>query len=472
VGTIYDNQPCTGVKCVAYRWEGNLLSGEAITFTTYDGQNSVGGEEGTIYTATVVVTDTLGGYVTEPITGTGSGLVTHLANLIPTKQAPAVIGAGQMMTYTINVFNSGQSTEEPPSPWLTETVPASVTLVSIGDGGISYTVGTSTVISWSLPAMSPGSQYSCHFTVLVPKEMVSGTLIVNDRYQTFWSDTLLTGTITGSVILSHTGVPITTVVQEIGLVDSYKEVNPSLLRPGIGHVLTYVVHVVNSSPVDLFHVEVNDTLPWESTTYQRDAMASAGQVFSDIVSIQWLGDVAAFSEERITFTVQVDDYFEGVITNTAVITHPSLNGDVVRYAVTYVTNDPVLEITKRATPSPVVRGNELLYTIYVTNLGQQATSLVVTDTVPVNTQYVVGSATAGGQLVGGQIQWSLPVLEPGQTVSLSFRVVVLEGEFVVNSDYVVTCSEGVSAKGDPVTTPIITPFSRIFMPTVLKRPVK
>jgi len=256
----------------------------------------------------------------------------------------------------------------------------------------------------------------------------------------------------------------------VGLVDSYKEVNPTLLRPGVGHVLTYVVHVVNSSGVDLFNVGLNDMLPWESTTYQRDAIASAGDVFSDIVSIQWIGDVAAFSEERITFTVQVDDYFEGAITNTVVITHPSLNGDVVREAVTYVTNDPVLEITKHATPSPVVRGNELLYTIHVTNLGQQASVLVVTDTVPINTQYVPGSATAGGQLVGGQVQWSLPVLEPGQDVYLNFRVVVLEGEQVVNDDYGVTCSEGVSAKGEPVVTPIITLFNRIFLPTLLKRP--
>lgn len=470
VGQFYNYPECSGVKCVAYLWIGNIASGETITFTTLEGQNSIGGEEGTLYTATLVITDSLGGYITDPITGTGSGVVTHYANLIPSKQAPGVIGTGQMMTYTINVFNSGQSTEEPPYPYLTETVPASVTLVSIGDGGISYTVGTSTVISWSLPAMNPGDLYSYHFVVQVPIETVSGTLIVNDRYRAFWSDTLLTGTITGSVILSNTGVPITTVVKEVGLVDSYKEVMPTLLRPGVGHVLTYVMHVVNSGPVDIFNAELYDTLPWESTTYQRDAVASAGQVFSDIVSIQWIGDVAAFSEERITFTVWVDDYFEGVITNTAVITHPSLNGDVVRYAVTYVTNDPVLSIYKQATPSPVLRGQELLYTIHVTNLGQQASGLVVTDTLPVNTQYVPGSATAGGQLVGGQVQWNLPVLEPGEAVHLSFKVIVLEGEQVVNSAYGVACSEGVTARGEPVITPIITPFTRTYLPTLLKSP--
>ena len=60
------------------------------------------------------------------------------------------------MTYTIQVFDSGLSTEEPPPPVLTETVPASVTLLSISDGGTSEIIDGRTVISWTLPAMGPG----------------------------------------------------------------------------------------------------------------------------------------------------------------------------------------------------------------------------------------------------------------------------------------------------------------------------
>jgi uncharacterized repeat protein (TIGR01451 family) len=382
--------------------------------------------------------------------------------------APAVIGAGMEITYTIQVYNSGQSTDVPPYPYLTDTVPATVTLVRVNDGGVSFPVGDETVVSWTLPAMNPGDLFYYSFVVEVPPETVSGTKIVNDRYQVFWQDTIVTGTITGTFILSNTGEPITTVVQEVGLVDSYKIVTPTLLRPGVGHVLTYVVHIVNSGPNNLYDVEMYDDLPWESTTYQRDAVASSGIIISDIVSISWVGDVAAFSEERITFTAIVDPMFEGVITNTATITHSSLNGDVVRYAVTYVTNDPVLRISKTATPSPVRLGNELEYMIHVANLGQQATQLVVTDTVPANTAYVEGSASAGGQLVGNQVTWGVMVLQPGERVTLSFRVTVLEGEEVINGDYAVNCSEGVSARGEPVITPIYTPFGYVYLPVIMK----
>ena len=458
--------PDCGTHCVAYRWEGDFAAGEVLTFTTLVPQSSKGGEEGTVFSATLVITDQLGTYVTDPVSDTAEGLITHLANLIPSKMAPPVVGAGQEMTYTITVFNSGQTTDSPPFPWVTDTVPASVTLVQVNDGGTFFEIGEQTVVSWSLPDMGPGEMYQYSYVVEVLPDLVSGTLIVNDDYKASWWDTVLTGTITGTMILSNTGEPITTVVQEVGLIDSYKEVTPTLLRPGEGHVLTYVVHLVNSSPVDFFDVEMYDFLPWQSTTYFRDAVASAGAVVSDIVSISWIGDVAAFSEERITFTVEVDPFFEGAITNTATITHSSLSDDVVREAVTYVTDDPVLQITKVATPSPVSQGGELQYTIRVTNLGQQASELVVTDLLPANTTYVEGSASGGGQLVGGEIVWNLPVLLATEHVYLTFRVTVLEGEEVVNAVYGVTCAEGVTAEGEPVITPVVTSATRIYLPVI------
>ncbi len=91
--------PDCGDKCTSYRWVGDLAAGQAVTLTTSEGQNSVGGEQGTHYTATVVMTDQLGTFTTEPYTATVFGLVTHYANLIPSKSAPPIIGAGQVMTY-------------------------------------------------------------------------------------------------------------------------------------------------------------------------------------------------------------------------------------------------------------------------------------------------------------------------------------------------------------------------------------
>jgi len=461
VGSLGPGPDCDG-KC--YRWVGDIGVGETITFTTDEGQNTSGGDEGNHYTATVVISDSLGTYATEPITATAIGTVTHMANLIPMKSGPDVVGAGQIMTYTIQVWNSGLSTDDPPFPMLVETLPVSVTFVSASNEGITQTIDDQTVISWTLPALSPGDTVNRSFTVLVDSDLLSGTEIINADYRTLWHENEITETI----YISNTGQPITTVVKEVGLIDSFKSVMPALARPGPTNVLTYVINVVNSSLVDLTNVQVHDLLPWEDSTYQRDAVASSGQIISDIVSIDWTGNVSALSSERITFTVLVDPNFEGAITNTAVIQHQSLREDVLVDAVAYITNDPILQITKSASPDPVLIGNELLYSIGIANLGQQATNLNVWDALPENIVYKTGSASTGGKLVGDQVQWKLPVLLPGEIRMLTFRVTVLEGKQVVNSNYGVNCMEGVTATGEPVITTVTQKSSNVYLPLIIR----
>ena len=301
------------------------------------------------------------------------------------------------------------------------------------------------------------------FSVRVDNDLISGSLLINDDYRTFWYETELGG------ILSMTGEAVTTTVIDVGLVDSYKLVEPSLSLPGPDNVLTYYVHIVNSSQLLLEDVKVHDTLPWQYSTYQRDAVASAGKIVSDIVSIDWTGDVAPLSEEVITFTVLVDPYYSGALTNTATITHPGLLEDVEVQVVAYVTDKPVLQITKSASPNPVRSEETLTYKIKVTNLGQQATALLVTDTLPANVEYIAGSSSGGGLLVGEQMQWQIPVLEAGESLELSFQVTVLGGKEVVNEAYGVICAEGVSATGLPVTTQVTGGGGDIYLPFIAKQ---
>ena len=451
IGSL-SNGPDCGEKCDSFRWVGDLGVGEIVTFTVSEGQSTIGGGEGTPYTATLVVTDTLGGFISAPITGTAIGHITHFANLIPTKSAPAFIGPGQVMTYTFQVFNSGLSTDTPPYPTLTDTVPLSTSLVSISDGGTSIVIGGQTVVQWTLPAMSPGDRLSRAYSVLTNSNLISGTLIVNDDYRTAWHD--VGALITQTYTLSNTGVPVTTTIREVGLIDSFKTVSPTQALPGVGNLLTYTIHVVNSSPVGLTGVRVNDLMPWQSSTYQRDAQVTSGQLISDIVSLEWIGNVGPLAEELITFTVQVDPFYEGPLTNTAVITHTSLLSPVLVSAVAYITDDPVLQISKQATPDPVMVGGELLYTIRVLNLGRMATELVVLDTLPEHTQFVPYSASGNGQFDGSQVRWEFPVLMGGEDTLLTYRVLVNGLSDIINADYHVACAEGVTAYGDPVVTEV------------------
>jgi len=84
-----------------------------------------------------------------------------------------------------------------------------------------------------------------------------------------------------------------------------------------------------------------------------------------------------------------------------------------------------LEVTKTANPDPAIIGGELTYTIEVTNnTTGTLTSVLLTDTVPVSTTYVPGSASDGGSESGGVIQWSLGTMVPNDVANRTFRVVI------------------------------------------------
>jgi uncharacterized repeat protein (TIGR01451 family) len=461
-GVITPDLSC-GSQCDQFFWKGDLFVGDVITFTTLEGQSTSGGEEGTPYTATISITDTVGMTTTEPVTATAIGHVTHYANLIPVKKAPTLVGSGQLMTYTINIWNSGLATDEPPAPSLTDTIPENTTFVRASHGGVSGTITNSMYVSWTLPSMSPGDRLARSYTVRVDDGLISGTEIVNDDYLVRWFNTQ------GSTILTNTGSPVTTTVHEVGLIASYKVVTPTLATPGADISLTYNVHIANSGPYSLTGVSVYDWLPWENSTYQRDATASSGQIISDIVSVEWYGNVAPFSEEVITMTVLVDPDFTGAITNTAVISQPDLPQEITAVAVAYITDDPILHITKSASPDPVPAESELKYTIQVVNFGQLATNLIITDAIPTGASYVPDSATGQVPLVDGVLQWQTPLLRPGESSRYSFLVEVGNGSSIVNDRYGVISAEGVSASGNPVVTPIIGGGYEILLP-ILTRP--
>jgi uncharacterized repeat protein (TIGR01451 family) len=365
------------------------------------------------------------------------------------------------LTYTIQVVNRAMTALQPAV--LTDAVPVGTSFVSASDGGISLTISDTVFVSWTLPILSVGEGTERSFAVRVGEDLISGTQIVNWDYSAFGYGNVLTGAVTS-------GPPVTTTVREIGLVGSHKQVTPEMAPLGPGNVLTYYLHIVNTGPANLEGVTVYDVLPWEDTTYQRDAVASAGEIISDIVSFRWTGDVAAFSSEVLTFTVLVDPDYFGWITNTATISHPRLGEPVLAEARAFIVADrPILRISKTAGRESVEVGQELTYTLQVANDGLRANEVVVVDKIPLHTRYVTGSATADGELVGNQVRWSFPRMEPLEERTLQFRVLVDAGWAVWNRYYSASSEEGVRTVGAPVRTKITgETIGWIYLPVVLR----
>jgi uncharacterized repeat protein (TIGR01451 family) len=84
-----------------------------------------------------------------------------------------------------------------------------------------------------------------------------------------------------------------------------------------------------------------------------------------------------------------------------------------------------LALTKQANPSPARIGRVLSYTLVAGNYTSVTlTDVTVTDTVPLSTTYIPGSASNGGSVSGGVVQWLIGTMPPDAVVTRTFQVVV------------------------------------------------
>jgi uncharacterized repeat protein (TIGR01451 family) len=145
------------------------------------------------------------------------------------------------------------------------------------------------------------------------------------------------------------------------LILSTKVVSPTLVDTA-GADLLYTIEIVNTGAYTAGEVTLTDILP-TNTTYNNDAWASSPPtpIFED-GAVKWLGGVVGFdSTVVITFSVNVTAGFEGLISNTAVISDPMIAQPVTVTAETRVTDDPLLVIEKTSEPQVPGANKPLTY---------------------------------------------------------------------------------------------------------------
>jgi len=118
----------------------------------------------------------------------------------------------------------------------------------------------------------------------------------------------------------------------------------------------------------------------------------------------------------------VDTCFYGAFTGNGVpFGRPFANHDPIFFRVCVGEAD--LAITKTGSPDPVIAGNDLTYTVTVTNNGPDtATSVTVTDNLPAETTFVSCSSTGGGVCGGSGNNQTVTFasLASGQSETITF----------------------------------------------------
>lgn len=211
-------------------------------------------------------------------------------------------------------------------------------------------------------------------------------------------------------------VPVLPVVSPLSYAPSgFFDVDLSVQKNGLeplvvaGRLFTYTLAVYNSSQIwTAKNVTLTDTLP------SGVSFVTATLQPTSYTPLKWYWDSLNPNARRdIQLTVKVEPSAPDILTNTATIRgnqrdpNPSNNNSQVW---TYVVKKADLRVGLSDSEDPVMAGQELTYTLVVSNSGpSDALGIIVTNTLPSGTSFLRGTPRQGDSLNPLTWQVDLPV---------------------------------------------------------------
>ena len=392
-------------------------------------------ENGTIITNNAYVngekTSTSDEYVKAIISGTKESFVNRDGKLVETK----AIVSGDVITYKITLVNNGFLEK---SIIVEDILPMDklenvVILTEDVDAKIE-----NGKITWKLTVPAKAGE-------VAGKVTLEYTAVVKNN---------VTGTIENSVILSD-GTEVKSTKDPIitSLKTSIVEAKGDVSSVTTGDIIVYTIKVTNTSKdVDATNINITDVVP-DGTKLVQDSITSNG-VTTDDKNIYWnIDKIGKDSFAEVSFKVEVlkndlkdDKENNTAITNTAYVEESPTNTDEKDY--TRVNFD----VEKTSNKDIVKVGENITYTVSVTNNGTGKGEDTVTDIIPVEnvdldqTSIVVTKGET--KFTSPSLDWTL-TLDVGETATLTYTVNVKSGTKIENT---VVTPDG----SDKTITPVVT----------------
>ncbi len=277
------------------------------------------------------------------------------------------VTAGERLTYTLFLTNTGHLTTSQPYT-IVETLPAH-TLYA--DSIPPASVNGST-LTWVLSdPITPGHAAQVTLAVTVTAPLTDGTPIVNADYLAYSAEVTPT---------AH-GAPVTVTVRSWPTLSIGKTDSPDPVQAGA--LVTYTLTVTNDAAAigPALGTVVTDALP---TYVQFQSCSDNCNHASGTVT--WnLGTLGVGESRTLTLVGRVYSPLTNgtVLTNQAGANASNGLAPATTSETTTVASAPAFTVTKTVSPSAVVAGSTVTYTITVANTGNEtAPNATVTDTLP------------------------------------------------------------------------------------------
>jgi uncharacterized repeat protein (TIGR01451 family) len=401
--------------------------------------------------STIANSATIASATTDPASSNNSATITSpvttSANLSIAKAAnPSTFVPGAAATYTIVVTNAGPSVAS--DVQVGDAVPTGFTVT-----GATSTFGTCTT----------GGTVGCQLGGLPVGQ--SATITISGTVDAAQTAALVnTATLTSSTpdpTPTDHSATVTTPVAPSADLRIVKTVDKTSLNAG--EALRYTLVVTNDGLSVAKAVNVDETPPAGitiaaiSTPVGSCSVVPAGRRCS-------LGDLAPGATVTISVTATVDaSTAAGTLTNTAVVssstTDPVATNNSGTAAVTVAVAADVA-VTKTMTPTSLVAGQPVTYTLTVVNHGPSiATGVVLSDPMPVG---ITASTATGvtGCVVGGTVTCPVGTLAVGAsatiTITANVGAAATAGTSVNTATITSTSPDPASANNSSATTANLT----------------